>query len=367
MVKVIPSPVTSLTPQSIQFDLPNGLNFRDKIIIYADESDPIGLIPELNEKNNRQVFWPEIRVPELSVTLNTPTEFDVYRSADLGHQVFSGNSRQFFNDNTDIVNLAIEVENIGEADAQDIKVCFKITSPANPNCHSLIRDVPSIPRTNRRKYRRYNSLIDDTEGFPNGDLPTSTVTTKCQIIPNLVAGASPTLITEQISFSVIGQHRLDFYIDPDKNITENRRGNNTTFRLIDVINKPTLNISMMSVVKKDEVSSYVVDGDDVNVSMIGVNNSTSNISTLSFGLVHKDPNNITQTYQVLSSLSLSPNESYKATQTLQSLIQGEHTFTSTIDYGSSNTSNLTENICVHPPLPDLAGGIATNGCSNSFD
>ena len=69
--KTLNTPFNNLNPQTTNFNIPSGLKYQDKIIVYADEGAPNGLIPELNEKDNRQVFRPVVRVPDLAITLQS--------------------------------------------------------------------------------------------------------------------------------------------------------------------------------------------------------------------------------------------------------------------------------------------------------
>ena len=68
--KTLNTPFNNLNPQITNFNIPSGLKYQDKIIVYADEGAPNGLIYELNEKDNRQVFRPVVRVPDLAITLH---------------------------------------------------------------------------------------------------------------------------------------------------------------------------------------------------------------------------------------------------------------------------------------------------------
>ena len=76
-----------------------------------------------------------------------------------------------------------------------------------------------------------------------------------------------------------GQWRVDFLIDRNRNITETRTDNNQIYRLIKrSIDKPTLNITSTSIFKHQTENPYLKVGDDADVSVIGINNSSSTLS-----------------------------------------------------------------------------------------
>ena len=50
--------------------------------------------------------------------------------------MFTGDGGVFYNDTTDTVNLNIDIENVGLADASNVEVCFKVTSPPTVNTTS---------------------------------------------------------------------------------------------------------------------------------------------------------------------------------------------------------------------------------------
>ena len=47
--------------------------------------------------------------------------------------MFTGDGGMFYNDSSDNVDLNIDIENVGLADASNVEVCFKITSPPTVN------------------------------------------------------------------------------------------------------------------------------------------------------------------------------------------------------------------------------------------
>ncbi len=365
--KTLNTPFNNLNPQITNFNIPSGLKYQDKIIVYADEGSPNGLIPELNEKDNRQVFRPTIRVPDIAITLNQPTEFDISRAADIGHTMFSGDGGAFYNDSSDIVDLNIDIENLGLADASNVEVCFKITSPPTVSTTAS----SSGGSTSGGAISGSGSgglLIGGSSGSTSG-LPQSTVTFKCQTIPNLYAGAaSPTRVTDSITFNDTGDWRVDFLIDRNRNITEARTDNNQIYRLIKVIDKPTLNVTSTSVFKSNSENPYLKVSDDADISVIGINNSTSTLSnTLNLSFDHTPPGGTTTTTTLATGVSLSPTESYKSTGQIYSLAQGLHEVVSKIDYGSNNSQTQTVNFCVNPALPDLAASYTELNCPNTPD
>jgi hypothetical protein len=358
--KTLNTPFNNQNPQTTNFNIPSGLKYQDKIIVYADEGKPNGLIPELNEKDNRQVFRPIVRVPDLAITLNPPTEFDISRAADTGHTLFSGDGGVFYNDSTDTVDLTIDIENKGLADASNVEACFKITSPPTTSSSSGSSSGGVISGGSG------SSFTGGSSGTTSG-LPQSTITYKCQTINNLYANTgAPTRVTDTISFNSTGEWRVDFLIDRNKNITETRTDNNQTYRLIKVINKPTLNITSTSIFKHLSENPYLKVGETADVSVIGINNSNSTLSnTVNLSFDHTPPGGSVATTSLTTGASLSPTQSYKSTGQLTSLTQGLHQIESIIDYGSSNSQTQTQNFCVHPLLPDLAASYTKINCPNS--
>ena len=177
-----------------------------------------------------------------------------------------------------------------------------------------------------------------------------------------------TRVSDTITFNATGEWRVDFLIDRNRNITETRTDNNQIYRLIKVINKPTLNVTSTSVFKSNTENPYLKVGDDADVSVIGINNSTTTLSnTVNLSFEHTPPGGSTTTTTLATGATLSPTESYKSTGQIYSLTQGLHEVVSKIDYGSSNIQTQTVNFCVNPLLPDLAASYTKLNCPNTPD
>lgn len=87
--------------------VPGGFSYRTVVMAVADEGSPVGLIPELNERNNRRTEQIYIRMPDPDLT---------------GGLSFS--PAYPFTDST--VTLTIDVINGGDADADGFAVQFRL-------------------------------------------------------------------------------------------------------------------------------------------------------------------------------------------------------------------------------------------------
>ena len=94
--------------------------------------------------------------------------------------MFGGDGGMFYNDSSDNVDLNIDIENVGLADASNVEVCFKITSPPTVNTTTSSSGGSTSGRAISGSGSG-GSLTGGSSGSTSG-LPQSTVTFKCQTI-----------------------------------------------------------------------------------------------------------------------------------------------------------------------------------------
>ena len=310
-----------------------------------DEASPTGLINEYNEKNNRQVFSPKVRVADLAVHLNIPTEFDVARASNSGHTLFSGDGGDFYKDDNcnDDIELTVDIKNVGDDSASSFSACFIVTKDNS----AVFRDTS-------------NDCVKTTT--------TSGSQAKfCQNISSLAANSSTSTITQTLRIKEIGNYQIEFIIDDTNSVKESRKDNNRVIRYIELIDPPTFDTTT-TVFKGDSTNSNlitsnpdIVNGDDVDISVIGINDSSLTVSGSVFlKYRHAPPGSTIQPNDPWTDLN-STGETLQAYQTIKKtgtvpydVAQGLHTIETYMSYkktaGQTTPDEETEVItfCARP-------------------